>query len=83
MLEAIFIIVALGGSEIALWWADHKRQAAQLATLEVIWVELPLLNEERSSSHSEQVSVHVASFPESRAAAVPVTIRQAPTAVAQ
>ena len=27
MLEAIVIIIALGGLEIALWWADHKRQA--------------------------------------------------------
>ena len=33
MLEAIVIIIALGGLEIALWWADHKRQAEQLATL--------------------------------------------------
>lgn len=46
MLEAIVIIVALGGLEIILWWADHKRQAEQLATLEAIWVELALLNEE-------------------------------------
>jgi hypothetical protein len=53
MLEAIVIIIALGGLEIALWMADHKRQAEQLATLEAIWVELALLNEERSSERSE------------------------------
>jgi hypothetical protein len=52
MLEAIVIIVALGGLEIALWWADHKRQAEHLATLEAIWVELALLNEEKGSAHS-------------------------------
>jgi len=52
MLEAIVIIIALGGLEIALWMADHKRQAEQLATLEAIWVELALLNDERSPKHS-------------------------------
>jgi len=56
MLEAIIIIIALGGLEITLWWADHKRQADQLATLEAIWVELAILNEERSPKHSGQVS---------------------------
>jgi len=56
MLEAIVIIAALGGLEIALWWADHKRQAEQLATLEAIWVELALLNEEHSANHGGQNS---------------------------
>jgi hypothetical protein len=55
MLEAIIIIVALGGLEVTLWWADHKRQAEQLATLEAIWVELALLNEERAP-HSGQIA---------------------------
>lgn len=45
MLEAIIIIVALGGLEVALWWADHKRQREQLQTLEAIWVELALMND--------------------------------------
>ncbi|MFY9531334.1 MAG: hypothetical protein WBC04_22780 [Candidatus Acidiferrales bacterium] len=45
MLEAIIIIVALGGLEVALWWADHKRQQEQLQTLEAIWVELALMND--------------------------------------
>jgi hypothetical protein len=53
MLEAIVIIIALGGLEIALWMADHKRQAEQLATLEAIWVELALLNEEKAPQRSE------------------------------
>ena len=55
MLEAIVIIVALGGLEIALWWADHKRQAEQLATLEAIWVELALLNEDRTVKYPGQI----------------------------
>jgi hypothetical protein len=45
MLEAIIIIVALGGLEVALWWADQRRQREQLATLEAIWVELALMND--------------------------------------
>jgi hypothetical protein len=52
MLEAITIIIALGGLEIALWWADHKRQQDQLETLEAIWVELALLNDGTSRNHS-------------------------------
>jgi hypothetical protein len=47
MLEAILIIVALGGLEVLLWWADHRRQSEQLATLEAIWAELATMNEER------------------------------------
>jgi hypothetical protein len=83
MLEAIIIIVALGGLEIALWWADHTRQAEQLATLEAIWVELALSNEHRASSHSGAVADTVPARPESRAADVPVAIRQVPTTIAQ
>src|SRR5580704_4927361 len=56
MLEAITIIIALGGLEIALWWADHKRQQDQLETLEAIWVELALLNEGTSRIHSRESS---------------------------
>lgn len=52
MLEAIVIIIALGGLEVALWLADHKRQQAQLETLEAIWVELALLNEEKVRPNS-------------------------------
>ena len=51
MLEAIIIIIALGGLEIALWYADHKRQRDQLETLEAIWVELALLNEGTARAH--------------------------------
>jgi hypothetical protein len=78
MLEAIVIIIALGGLEIALWWADHKRQAEQLATLEAIWVELALLNEEKVPAHprlaTEASPVRVD---------LPLTAPQTPTVIAQ
>jgi hypothetical protein len=78
MLEAIVIIIALGGLEIALWWADHKRQAEQLATLEAIWVELALLNEEKGPVHSRQT-------PEVSPVRVdlPIVAAQTPTVIAQ
>jgi hypothetical protein len=79
MLEAIIIIVSLGGLEIALWWADHKRQAEQLATLEAIWVELALLNEERTAKHSAQVS----GVSSARPVDLPISVAQTPTVVAQ
>lgn len=77
MLEAIIIIVALGGLEIVLWWADHKRQAEQLATLEAIWVELALLNDERAHKHSEKVPE-----PTARPADL-MAIPETPTVIAQ
>jgi hypothetical protein len=65
MLEAIVIIIALGGLEIALWWADHKRQHDQLETLEAIWVELALLNEGNARIHPGQSqAAHVGPTPE-------------------
>jgi len=72
MLEAIVIIIALGGLEITLWWADHKRQAEQLATLEAIWVELALINEERVPAH-----------PSARPVDLPISVAQTPTVVTQ
>ena len=76
MLEAIIIIVALGGLEIALWWADHKRQAEQLATLEAIWVELALLNEDRPLKHPGQTPSEV---PPARVVDLPISVAQTPT----
>lgn len=78
MLEAIVIIIALGGLEIALWWADHKRQAEQLATLEAIWVELALLNEEKAPIHSRQ-ALEVSPV----RVDLPLTAPQTPTVIAQ
>ena len=79
MLEAIVIIIALGGLEIALWWADHKRQAEQLATLEAIWVELALLNDEKAPMHSAKVS----EVSTARPVDLPISVAQTPTAIAQ
>ena len=75
MLEAIIIIIALGGLEITLWWADHKRQADQLATLEAIWVELAILNEDTPSRHSGS---DVSQPP---AVDLPIAVPQSPTVV--
>ncbi len=79
MLEAIVIIVALGGLEIALWWADHKRQAEQLATLEAIWVELALLNEEKAPMHSAEIS----GVSQARPVDLPISVAPTPTVVTQ
>lgn len=79
MLEAIVIIIALGGLEIALWWADHKRQAEQLATLEAIRVELALLNEDRTQKQPGQIL----EIPPARPVDLPISIAQNPTVVAQ
>jgi hypothetical protein len=79
MLEAIIIIVALGGLEIALWRADHNRQAEQLATLEAIWVELALLNEGRVPKHSDRIS----EVPPARQVDLPTSSAQTAAGVAQ
>ena len=79
MLEAIVIIIALGGLEIALWWADHSRQAEQLATLEAIWVELAMLNEDRGPGDSRQPLESSAS----KTVDLPISVAQAPTVVTQ
>lgn len=85
MLEAIIIIIALGGLEIALWWADHKRQQDQLETLEAIWVELALLNEGNVRIHAGQPhDAHSAPAPEvisiPLVAEEPIAIPTAPAA---
>ena len=79
MLEAIVIIIALGGLEIALWWADHNRQAEQLATLEAIWVELAMLNEDRGARDSR----HPLEGSASKTVDLPISVAQAPTVVTQ
>jgi hypothetical protein len=44
MLEAVIIIVALGGLEIVLWHLDHKQQKKAVDLLESIWAELAIRN---------------------------------------
>ncbi|HXE91685.1 MAG TPA: hypothetical protein VNK82_12070 [Terriglobales bacterium] len=51
MLEALVIIAALGGLELILWLADHRRQKKQIELLEAIWTELALLNVAEESAH--------------------------------
>ena len=81
MLEAIVIIIALGGLEITLWWADHKRQQDQLETLEAIWVELALLNEGNARAHDGQSqAAHSAPAPE--VISIPLTTEQ-PVAISK
>ena len=79
MLEAIVIIIALGGLEIALWWADHNRQAEQLATLEAIWVELAMLNEDRGTRDFRQPLESSAP----KTVDLPISVAQVPTVVTQ
>ena len=44
MLEALVIILALGGLEIVLWYMDHRQQNKQIELLDSIWAELAIRN---------------------------------------
>ncbi|MGZ4812633.1 MAG: hypothetical protein ACXVZI_07675 [Terriglobales bacterium] len=44
MLEAIVIIIALGGLEVVLWALDHRQQNKQIELLDAIWAELAIRN---------------------------------------
>jgi len=44
MLEAVLIIVALGGLELLLWHLGHKQQKKQIDLLDSIWAELAIRN---------------------------------------
>jgi hypothetical protein len=44
MLEAVVIIIALGGLEIILWAMDHRQQKKQIELLDSIWAELAIRN---------------------------------------
>lgn len=54
MVEALVIIVALGGLEFILWSLDHKQQKRQIELLDSIWSELAIRNsveeEEKSAA---------------------------------
>ena len=56
MLEAIVIIVALGGLELILLYLDHRQQNKQIELLDSIWAELAIRNsaeeETKASRHS-------------------------------
>ncbi len=54
MVEAIVIIVALGGLELILWYLDHRQQKQQIELLDSIWAELAIRNsaeEETKAGH--------------------------------
>ncbi len=58
MLEAIVIIVALGGLELLLWLLGRREARKELELLDAIWTELALRNatEEqgrKTNSHEE------------------------------
>ncbi len=44
MLEALVIIIALGGLEVVLWSLDHRQQNKQIELLDSIWAELAIRN---------------------------------------
>jgi hypothetical protein len=60
MLEALVIIVALGGLEIILWHLDHGQQNRQIELLDAIWAELAIKNsideDKQDSSRQEAMS---------------------------
>lgn len=49
MLEALVIILALGGLEVLLWHLDRKDQKKQIELLDSIWAELAIHNAEEES----------------------------------
>ena len=55
MLEAIVIIVALGGLELLLWYLGRREARKELELLDAIWTELALRNaavEEQAAKES-------------------------------
>lgn len=56
MLEAVVIIVALGGLELVLWSIDHRQQKKQIELLDSIWAELAIRN---SAEEEAKTAGHV------------------------
>ncbi len=56
MLEALVIIIALGGLEVILWYLDHRQQKKQIELLDSIWAELAI----RSSAEDEEEGATIA-----------------------
>ncbi len=53
MLEALIIIVALGGLEIVLWYLDHRQQNKEIELLDSIWAELAIHNSSREDEEAQ------------------------------
>ncbi|MGB9105549.1 MAG: hypothetical protein WCC59_12380 [Terriglobales bacterium] len=63
MLEAVVIIIALGGLEIILWALDHRQQKKQIELLDSIWAELAIRNSaEEEREGAIKVRANSASF---------------------
>ncbi len=56
MLEALVIIIALGGLEVILWYLDHRQQKKQIELLDSIWAELAI----RNSAEDEEEGAKIA-----------------------
>ncbi len=54
MLEAVVIIIALGGLEAVLWALDHRQQKKQIELLDAIWAELAIKNAQEEQSSSDK-----------------------------
>ena len=52
MLEAVVIILALGGLEVILWYLDRRDQRKQIELLDSIWAELAIRNSAEEESKS-------------------------------
>ena len=57
MLEALVIIVALGGLEIVLWYFDRREQKKEIDLLESIWAELAIRNSVEEEPHPSSPEV--------------------------
>jgi hypothetical protein len=55
MIEALIIILALGGLEAYLWWRDSARQAEQVKYLKRIYQELSELNKKKDIELEELI----------------------------
>ncbi len=65
MIEAIVIIVALGGLELLLWCLGHRQQKRQIELLDSIWAELAIRNSmlEETTPAASRAKVELNSFP--------------------
>ncbi len=57
MLEALVIIIALGGLEVILWYLDHRQQKKQIELLDSIWAELAIHNSSEEEQHERKSAV--------------------------
>jgi hypothetical protein len=58
MLEAVVIIIALGGLEIILWALDHRQQNKQIELLDSIWAELAIRNSAEEEREPAMKVIH-------------------------